>query len=209
MKRICQKCGNEFDTDCKYRKYCSDKCAKEVRKIQSTKEYRKRNEKRGLICKECGDKFDFTYKHRIREFCCVDCRKSYLRRIRKKQSKEKVRRKEYLKNYEKTKNKNRIEGVSYKKVYERDKGICQICLLPVHMVKGVDNNWDGTIDHIIPISKGGKHCMSNCQLSHRICNSLKQQECDDYKIDWELKSLESNHWKNKYENYKKLMGIKF
>ena len=85
MKKICQYCGKEFDTDCKYRKYCGDRCAKEVSKIQSSIEYRENNEIKRLVCKECGEKFDFTYKHRIREFCCIDCRNSYLRRMRKKQ----------------------------------------------------------------------------------------------------------------------------
>jgi len=35
-----------------------------------------------------------------------------------------------------------------------------------------------TIDHIIPLSKGGLHMMSNCQLAHRRCNSYKGNEID-------------------------------
>jgi 5-methylcytosine-specific restriction endonuclease McrA len=30
-----------------------------------------------------------------------------------------------------------------------------------------------TIDHIIPISLGGRHCAENVQLAHRICNNKK------------------------------------
>ena len=65
--------------------------------------------------------------------------------------------------------------VDYEALYKKNYGVCQICGLPVHPEKGVDNNWDGTIDHIVPLSLGGDHMLSNCQLAHRICNSIISQ----------------------------------
>jgi 5-methylcytosine-specific restriction endonuclease McrA len=50
-------------------------------------------------------------------------------------------------------------------IFLRDAGICQICLEPVTS--------DPTIDHIIPLSKGGFDCPANVQLAHRSCNSRK------------------------------------
>ena len=99
-----------------------------------------------------------------------------------------------------------VEEVPYDDIYTRDGGICQICGLPVHPVKNVDDNWDGTIDHIIPLSAGGEHSFANCQLAHRICNSLKRQEVSGFSIDWTKKSMENNYWGAKFEAYAELMA---
>jgi 5-methylcytosine-specific restriction endonuclease McrA len=98
-----------------------------------------------------------------------------------------------------------VEDVTYDAIYQKDKGICQVCGLPVHPLKGIDNNWDGTVDHILPLSLGGEHSMANCQLAHRICNSLKGQASDGFTLDWEAKSAENNYWNTKYQMYLELM----
>lgn len=71
-------------------------------------------------------------------------------------------------------NGERDYGITLQKVYERDNGICKICGNPVNMnVDPLDNEY-GSIDHIIPLSKGGTHQWKNVQLAHRICNSIKK-----------------------------------
>lgn len=45
-------------------------------------------------------------------------------------------------------------------------GLCGICDSPVSIDRA---NWD----HIEPISKGGKHALSNLHPVHRLCNSIK------------------------------------
>lgn len=45
--------------------------------------------------------------------------------------------------------------------------ICAICGKPIENMK------DCTIDHIIPVSKGGMTTVENCQLAHTKCNQLK------------------------------------
>jgi CRISPR/Cas system Type II protein with McrA/HNH and RuvC-like nuclease domain len=52
------------------------------------------------------------------------------------------------------------------KLYLRDNGICQLCNMPVKF-----NEF--TIDHIIPVSKGGRNNFDNLQVSHRKCNEEK------------------------------------
>lgn len=58
---------------------------------------------------------------------------------------------------------------------KRDKGICYLCNKPVdtndyHITDSnafvVGKNYP-TIDHVLPISKGGKHSWDNVTLSHR------------------------------------------
>ena len=158
------------------------------------------------ICRECGTEFTTTCGDMRSEFCCITCAEINERRREHAtlRHKELMRVKKALR--EKQLARAFVEEVSYEKLYARDSGICQICGLPVHPVKGIDNSWDGTIDHIVPISVGGKHSMSNCQLAHRICNSLKCQSSSEYRLDWEKKASENNYWLIKFQRYLELMA---
>jgi Restriction endonuclease len=51
-------------------------------------------------------------------------------------------------------------------IWERDKGICHLCKEPV-------DRKDLNFDHIIPVSKGGKHSQENLAVSHERCNKRK------------------------------------
>ena len=82
--------------------------------------------------------------------------------------------------------------VSFKHIYNRDHGICQICGLPVPQDKSPNKLWAATIDHIVPLSKGGTHEPDNCQLSHRLCNSIKLAATQDFTIDWTEKNEQDN-----------------
>lgn len=59
-----------------------------------------------------------------------------------------------------------VEHVLPSDIYTRDGGMCKLCGLSVRKD-------EMTLDHIIPISKGGPHVSSNLQLAHRSCNSSK------------------------------------
>lgn len=45
---------------------------------------------------------------------------------------------------------------------------------------------DLTVDHIIPLSKGGKNEIENCQLAHKRCNSIKSDKMPDVYY-WRMK----------------------
>lgn len=74
----------------------------------------------------------------------------------------------------------RDNGITLERLYQRSGGVCAICggvcdWNNFHVIDGTfiaDNNYP-SIDHIIPLSKGGKHKWSNVQLAHRICNTKK------------------------------------
>lgn len=51
-------------------------------------------------------------------------------------------------------------------VHERDGGICHICGRPVEVS-------DFHLDHIIPVSRGGEHILSNVAVAHPFCNQSK------------------------------------
>ena len=54
-----------------------------------------------------------------------------------------------------------------KQLINKNGAICALCGKPIEMMK------DCTIDHIIPISKGGLTTIENCQLAHKNCNVKK------------------------------------
>lgn len=73
------------------------------------------------------------------------------------------------------------KDITLEKLYKRDHGICYLC--------GEKCDWedkeerDGTIicgdrypsvEHVIPLSKGGEHSWENVRLAHRICNIRKR-----------------------------------
>lgn len=67
-------------------------------------------------------------------------------------------------------------------IFDRDGGICQICGEPVERIalhprdakdKSVARHM--SIDHIVPVSRGGSHDPSNLRLVHRGCNSRAYQ----------------------------------
>ena len=62
--------------------------------------------------------------------------------------------------------------------------------MPVPDTNEPSNQWAATVDHIIPLSKDGLHAKANCQLAHRLCNSLKQDTLETYYISWREKLAE-------------------
>lgn len=58
-------------------------------------------------------------------------------------------------------------------VFEACKWICQICGKSVDKEIKYPNPLSASIDHIVPLSKGGTHTKDNVQLAHFLCNSRK------------------------------------
>ena len=61
-------------------------------------------------------------------------------------------------------------------IYERDGWICGICRLKIDKRLKRPNLLSKSIDHIIPISKGGADAPINLQATHLICNIGKRNK---------------------------------
>jgi 5-methylcytosine-specific restriction endonuclease McrA len=59
-----------------------------------------------------------------------------------------------------------VASVDFDEIYKRDKGLCRICGNPVDRMKA-------TLDHIVPLARGGTHEPINVQIAHGKCNSSK------------------------------------
>lgn len=70
------------------------------------------------------------------------------------------------------------KSITIEALIERDGGVCQICGKPIDrndVINGHIRRNYPTVDHIIPLSKGGTHTWNNIQLAHMKCNAGK---CD-------------------------------
>ena len=85
------------------------------------------------------------------------------------------------KHYDNTKKRNRYikawtpesKTITLQKLYERDNGVCWLCGKQCNYDADTNDNNYPSIDHVIPIARGGKDEWSNIKLAHRICNSFK------------------------------------
>lgn len=58
-------------------------------------------------------------------------------------------------------------------VHSRDGWTCQLCLLPIDPSNAWPDPMSASIDHVIPLSRGGAHTMANVQSAHLGCNCSK------------------------------------
>jgi len=67
-----------------------------------------------------------------------------------------------------------IEMINPFKVFERDGWTCWLC--GVGCVRGAEHpdSMAATVDHVIPLAKGGEHSYANVRCAHFICNSRKR-----------------------------------
>lgn len=142
------------------------------------------------VCKECGA--EYTLREYIEStgikyyrdsgYCSYECRRKAIRRsgrmsrkIRGVKDNHRQRARKYGCVYD--------PSVTLKKLIERDGLRCAIC---GGMCDPNDHTWSEytgpmspSIDHIIPMAKGGGHEWDNVQIAHVICNSNKGDRLEE------------------------------
>jgi len=140
-------------------------------------------------CAECGKHF-FCLDAETRVTCSADCSRKYAnRRVSKRIPKA-----------------QRIDNISLKKLYRRDKGTCYLCGKKCDWndwsVSAKGNKYPGdtypTIEHVIPVSKGGLNAWENVRLAHWKCNLEKSDELITVEpLDTSIARIPSNRTKPK------------
>lgn len=190
--KVCEWCGKSYEVKPKYAsqsRFCSDECqqtwySREIRGHGSWEEYQEERDKqkeerlekleeerkakiKTKECSECGQPFETIQPNQLT--CSKECgrlRKNRLRRYYKE---------------ERYNEENLIDkDITVKVLYKRDKGICYICggkcdfkdhtQINGHFTAGPNYP---SIDHVIPIARGGMHTWDNVKLAHHYCNSTK------------------------------------
>ena len=198
---ICPICGKAFVRNDDRKTYCSRSCAdrskrkyankyearrawkdKERAKLKTTRDTaKKEREKRKLIL-EIAHILESYIEEKGREHPCAVCgqltnRKKY---CSQRCANNAQNNRHGQKRRAKIRNALVDSDISLPELFSRDNGACWIC--------GAECDWNdkeernGTIvcggqypsiDHVIPLSKGGLHSWSNVRLACRCCNSLK------------------------------------
>jgi len=142
---------------------------KEQKKQQRDNEKVIREEKLHKTCKRCGNPFVTNKINQV--YCSSICYKrqsnsnaEHLRRLRIKSQYH--------------------DSISLEILYQRDKGKCWICKRKTdYNDKYIDNKGNQitginhpSIDHVIPLSKGGSHTWDNVRLAHMGCNTEKNNK---------------------------------
>lgn len=120
---------------------------------------------RTLHCAECGALHSYTpefgserYEYK---YCSHKCRKRASDRDRTRARRAATRGAE-------------VETVNYNVVFDRDAWRCGLCgVKTLRARRGSPHDRAPVLDHIVPLSKGGKHTYQNVQCACNACNSKK------------------------------------
>ena len=121
------------------------------------------------VCKNCGKIYCIGVTgYNSVKYCSEKCMKRWAMRVKSDRRINKMRTREH------------DNDITLEKLFKRDNGVCYLC--------GGQCDWDDldadgnaqdlypSIDHVLPISKGGKHKWDNIKLAHRRCNWQKRDE---------------------------------
>ena len=123
----------------------------------------KRAEERLHDCPVCG-------KRTARpKYCSNDCRRKADNASREAKRRAKI-------------NEAMIDNdITLSALFKRDGGVCHICggrclYEDYTTIQGqkISGDWYPSIDHVVPLAKGGEHSWQNVKLAHRRCNYIKR-----------------------------------
>ena len=191
ITKECEHCNKTYEIQGRYAsqsRYCSNECQQAyysrqkghkpmeeyLKELEQQKEERqvKLEEEReqqlsNLKCIECGGIFKGTSLHQ--KLCSAEC--SRVRRNKQQR---------LCKDKRSNDDNNIDKDISLETLYKRDRGICYICGGKCDFKDHTQINGYFTagpnypsIDHIIPVARGGMHAWDNVKLAHRHCNSMK------------------------------------
>lgn len=81
------------------------------------------------------------------------------------------------------------EFITTKSVIDRDGNQCRLCGSEVNTTLTGRNPIAPSIDHIIPLSRGGSHTFKNVQLAHFGCNSRKNNSMPSDKREVDIRAI--------------------
>lgn len=145
----CPRCGKEFwpwANGMHARKFCSQTCIAKPKAQRSQ-----------LACAWCGSNFTPFGPQRYCSKRCARRTHAHAHHLRRRGIRG-------------------VEPIPIHEIYRRDNGRCGLCLKRVPADFGYRKPYSQapTLDHIVPLSKGGKHVRENVQLAHFGCNSRKK-----------------------------------
>lgn len=172
--RQCRTCGQWFIVGGPHRgKWTCN--SHECRKSEGRRRYRETfvsvrqtNPTVEKACAHCGKIFKTNFVATRRIYCSERCTKRAAHSDKRHRVRYWKRRSQRLATVKR-------ESIKRLEVWKRDNKKCRLCGKPINFKLKWPDAKSFTIDHIVPISKGGAHVMTNVQSAHLICNSLRRE----------------------------------
>jgi hypothetical protein len=174
-KRNCEICGAAYETRRKNQYTCSKPCSYERIKIKALENWLIAKESKPatklVSCKWCEQPLEVSTSFqgviKYHDYCKKPARQAQYRV-------KSIRRQGIKKG----------NVISHDKVAERDGHNCYLCEQKVDMSLPRTSRYGATLDHVIPLSKGGTDTMDNVKLTHWICNIQKSDKSlEEYRAE--------------------------
>lgn len=90
-----------------------------------------------------------------------------------------------------------VEHINKRKLWDQYQGLCGLCLRPVQLDRM-------TVDHIVPLAKGGLHEFANAQPAHGLCNHVKGS--GEFSLELLEEAIERRNRKRRRKGYRNNTG---
>ena len=154
----CRERKRQLEADLRIAKALEKRLASLMRRQAALQE--RKSKMRQYKCRVCRERFEDV---RYRAYCSSKCAR-----------KAENRRKEIARRMRMRANGAVDLTITLERLIERDNGICKLCGGPVDVGADPNSDWYPSVDHIIPLSRGGTHTWDNVHLDHRRCNTEKR-----------------------------------
>jgi hypothetical protein len=183
---LCGECGKSFLPFYRNQKYCSVICRTKKRRENQTKFWKPKLVYR--ICLLCGKKYRVKHSHKT-IFCSRECAFVYQgKRLRDGKPRRLWRSGTSGRRHE---IRAKALGLVYERflpieIYERDRFMCWLCGKKIKSSLRYPDPKSITLDHLIPLSKGGSHTRENVRSAHLECNCKKRNNFIEYQTELNL-----------------------
>lgn len=181
-QRNCYVCGEAFDITKHRTSCCSPHCSSRASAVRLV-----RNRLDSLPSRDCGFCLEPvpTYVRRDARYCSVDCQQASWYVANADEMRARARRwaieNDGLRRSHRHTRRARMYAVAYEsfdawEIAERDGWACSICDEAIDRTAAYPDPLSKSLDHVIPLSKGGSHTRQNAAVAHLLCNTRKRDK---------------------------------
>lgn len=154
LSKNCEFCGTNFIAKKRDARYCPDRyCAQKAYK-QRKKMGQPLARSFNVACNGCGT--NFIAKKENARWCSKLCANRHWGNLRAKAGRVRT-----------------AGDYSDREIFVRDNWICHLCQKPIDQQLSRTDPMGATIDHLLPLSRGGDDSLENVKAAHWSCNRAK------------------------------------
>lgn len=167
--KTCVMCSSGFQAKAINQNICSEKCRVQRDTRRSRENYYRQHPKglKQIICSWCNKPVIVPSSFTQKIVSHPQCKEE---RLRKRQRRKAVGRRGY---------RAALRSLSIEQLGDRDNWTCHICEQSVNPLLPCNDKQGATVDHVMPLSRGGSDELDNLKLAHWICNVRKSN-----KLEW-------------------------